>query len=79
MHDRTRIFHVNMLRKWHVPNSIGYLNQEVGEETDEVPSWDNEGGEPKVGHQLTVEQNKQLHDLLQDFKGVFRNIQVIQI
>ena len=40
---RYRIFHINMLRKWHVPTSTGYLAQESAEEfEDDVPTWDND-------------------------------------
>jgi hypothetical protein len=70
---RKRVFHVNMLRKWHVQSSTNYLCEEVAEDMEEVPGW-NDGveGEAKVGEQLTREQNKELEELLAEFGDVFQ-------
>ena len=49
------MFHVNMLKKWHVPTSTGYFakDAEQQESEDEVPTWDDGGsGELRVGEQL---------------------------
>jgi len=77
MHDRQkrkRVFHINMLRKWHVPTSVGYLAQEVAdhEMEEEVPTWDGGCGQPKVGSQLDEKQRRELSDLLAEFGGVMQ-------
>ena len=43
-----RIFHVNMMKKWFVQSSSGYLMKEVREEgtEDEILTWD--GGEDRT-------------------------------
>ena len=63
---RHRIFHVNMLRKWHVPTNTGYLAQESAEESeDDVPTWDNDReGAPTVGKTLLGAQKEELMDLV---------------
>ena len=42
-HDHTKIkrtFHINMLRRWYVPESTGYYAEEVDEiDFDDVPVW----------------------------------------
>ena len=77
MHDRQkrkRVFHINMLRKWHIPTSVGYLAQEVAdhEMEEEVPTWDGGCGQPKVGRQLDEKQKRELSDLLAEFGGVMQ-------
>ena len=58
---RKRIFHVNMLRKWHTPASVSYLCDEIPDESEEIPDWkDDDVGEMIVGDQLTKEQKSQL-------------------
>ena len=66
-----RIFHVNMLRKWQVPESKGYLMQDAAEDetNDDMLSW--KGGsdeEPVLGEQLTTIQKRELIILLKEFK-----------
>ena len=70
---RYRIFHVNMLRKWHVPTSTGYQAQESAEESeDDVPTWDDDReGVPTVGETLSETQKKELTDLFGEFSNVF--------
>ena len=87
MHDRRkrrRVFHVNMLRKWHAPSAVGYWAQELERERDEtgeaddVPFW-NEGADDgtsdaaTLGEQLSVQQKQDLQDLMDANAGVFRN------
>ena len=70
---RKRIFHVNMLRKWHTPASVSYLCDEIPDESEEIPDWkDDDVGDMVVGDQLTREQKSQLGELLVEFKDVFQ-------
>ena len=61
---RKRIFHVNMLRKWHTLTvSSMWTEEEPDAETDEVVLWkDDKGGpnQPLLGDQLSTIENKQL-------------------
>ena len=72
MHDkqkRKQVFHVNMLRRWHVPTSTGY-DIEQQESEDEVPTWDDGGnGKLRVGKQLDEAQRGELEVLLAEFDG----------
>ena len=76
MHDKWKrkwVFHVNMLRKWHIPTSTGYFakDAEQQESEDEVPTWDDGGsGELRVGEQLDGAQWEELEALLAEFDGV---------
>ena len=72
-----RIFHVNMLKKWQVQESTGYLMNEVGEEEDEeeILTWDGgEDGKPKMGEQLTPIQKQELNVLLKKYEGVLQKL-----
>ena len=76
MHDRRkreRIFHVNMLQKWHSP-SAALLSQEVetDSDNDDIPTWnDTAGGQAKQGSHLSDEQAKELDILLARFESLF--------
>ena len=62
MHDRRkrkRIFHVNMLRKFHVPkvSEANYFIEEIDDDIreEEIPVWnENPEGQPLVGSQLDI-------------------------
>ena len=72
-----RIFHVNMLKKWQVQESTGYLMKEVGEEEDEeeILTWDGgEDGKPKMGEQLTPIQKQELNVLLKKYEAVLQKL-----
>ena len=81
MHNRRkrrRVFHVNMLRKWHVSPTVSLWAEELSESDpgDDVPSW-NEGraeDTPKFGDQLNPEQQSELQELLRGYQDVFQNI-----
>ena len=47
-----RIFHVNMLRKWHNPVAVLFLAEEV---LENIVAWrdGNNDGEPQLGGQLS--------------------------
>ena len=66
------IFHVNLLRKWQVPESTGYLRQHATEdENDEFPDW--RGGNVSsstFGDQLSSTQTKELDEVLREFTDV---------
>ena len=70
----SRVFHLNMLRKWHAPSAVGYWAQELERErgeADDVPFW-NEGAEDgtsdaaTLGEQLSVQQKQDLQDLMDE-------------
>jgi hypothetical protein len=74
---RKRIFHVNMLRKWHTPTvSSMWTGDEPDAEADEVLLWkDDEGGsnQPLLGDQLSANERKRLQTLLEEFQEVFQS------
>ena len=60
MEDRRKkqaVFHINMLHRWHTPTSTGFLTQEVEDEQDDLPFW-NDGGahSTHVGSHLNSSQ-----------------------
>ena len=70
---RRAILHINMLKKWHQPEAMYLWTVSVDpDEEDDVPTWRGEesGRSPSVGTQLTVQQKRQLLELLSDFKSV---------
>ena len=82
MHDRRkrkRIFHVNMLRKFHVPkvSEANYFVEEVDDDIqeEELPVWnENPEGQLLVGAQLDINQKKLLDDVIRQFADVLQNI-----
>ena len=66
-----KLYHVNMLKKWQVQESTGYLMKSVDEEVeseDEIVTWDDgEDGEPKIGEKLSEIQRKELSELLKQY------------
>ena len=78
LHDRSmrqKVYHLNMLRKWHTPERTNYFVQDVPEDVDsqeEIPEWrDEEGCEPTIGDWLSHPQQDQLKKLLEEYKEVF--------
>jgi len=83
MHDRrkkNRLFHVNMLRKWCVPEpaaSAHFCDEVVGTDEDDIPVWD-DGREStindvKVADRMSEDQRTELRKLLEEFGDVFQN------
>ena len=78
MHDRRkrkRIFHVNMLREFHMPKvlDVGYWAEEVSSEdpNGDIPVWnESPQGQPTMGEELNVIQHEQLRDLFKEFEDV---------
>ena len=81
MHDRRkrrRVFHVNMLKAFHVRQSVerSYFTEEnIDEEADkEVPVQnDDPRGDISMGDQLDVQQKRELKGLLSEYRDVFSN------
>ena len=72
-----RIFHVNMLRKWHTPTALSLWADEAMEtEADEIPLW-KEAQEMQEGlslsDHLTSHQRDELQSLLKEFRHVLQN------
>ena len=84
MHDRRkrkrkRIFHVNMLRPWHAPTDVCFVDEELTDtEQDEVPVWKEMGSEscsePEFGKKLLPRQCADLKELLKEFEDVSKNV-----
>lgn len=78
MHDRrkkNRVFHVNMLKEWHVPTSVGYFMWEMSEGEETPPTWDyGDEGEPIVWEQLSFQQTRKLDTLLKQYRHVLRKL-----
>ena len=77
MHDRRkrqRVFHVNMLKKWHQPVEATYLALEEPVQDHEIPAWNEDGGKPDVGEQLTKEQQEELKSLQRKYDSVFSEL-----
>jgi len=78
MQDRKkkqRVFHTNMLRKWHSPASSVLLAQVAAEEMEpeEIPTWnDIEGGQARISSHLRAKQIEELRELLAKFGDVFQ-------
>ena len=73
---RRRVFHVNMLKEWHMPSGVSYFSSE-GEDGDsgseDVPLWI-DGGVPVMGEQLSEAQRQELLTLLTTkFCGVMQS------
>ena len=70
---RRAVLHINMLKKWNQPEAMCLWTVGVDpDEENDVPTWRGEesGRSPSVGTQLTVQQKRQLLELLSDFKSV---------
>ena len=67
---RKRIFHINMLKRWHVPSNSVFFAQDQADsdQNDEVQvrndSEGNSDDQPLIGDQLTTEQQHELKLLL---------------
>ena len=77
---KNRIYHVNMLRKWHAydPSASAYFSDEVLEAKEgDIPVWDD--GQPStiddvnVAKRLSEDQRTELRRLLEEFADVFQN------
>ena len=70
---RQRVFHVNMLQKWHEPTVSSLwvddmTSEEDEEANEEVPTWDGKtptDDRPTINHKLTADERRQLDDLLE--------------
>ena len=76
---RKRIFHVNMLRKFHLPkvSEANYFVEEINDDVreEEIPVWnENPEGQPLVGAQLDISQKEQLSDVIKQFADVLQNV-----
>ena len=73
-----KIFHINMLRKWHTPTEPAFYMEDVqGQDKEDIPVWERGVGsrveDVKIGSQLSQDQQEQLKHLLQEFAGVFQD------
>ena len=75
MHDhkkRKRMFHINMLRQWYVPESIYYAEKMDEIDSDDVPVWKEHTNET-LGDKLTDTQQSDLKEMLEEYLDVMRN------
>ena len=74
---RQRIFHINMLRKWHTPSTASLLAEDLSTEAkDEIVLWkdkETEEEQPIISNRLLEGQRTQLHTLLEEYKDVLSN------
>ena len=76
---KKRIFHTNMLRKWHQDDEIALavLEQKEEEDEDGLVTWDareeDPEEQPKFGQNLTEGQRCEIQELLQEYPDVMRN------
>ena len=76
MHDRRKrkiIFHVNMLREFHMPEGfgVGYWAEEASSENlnGDVSVWnESPQAQPTMGEELNATQREQLRDLFKEFE-----------
>ena len=81
MHDRrkrNRIFHVNMLRKFHVTkvSEANYFVDGIDDDIREekIPVWNEDpAGQPSVGTQLDIHQKQKLYEVIRQFTDVLQN------
>ena len=74
---RSRVFHVNMLRKWNSPTPLSLWSEEGEEQMDGVLSWKGDGASqenPVVNEQLSDCQKAELERLLAEFPGLMSNL-----
>ena len=73
---RKRVFHVNMLRKWHPPAAVNLWVEGETTETDpdEIVLWKDEPTpqELKISEALSGSQREQLQSLLEEYHDVLR-------
>ena len=72
--NRRKVFHVNMLKKWHPPEAISFwtTDESLGpDESESIPTWRGEYGvDPVIGPNITEQQKRQLLELLTEFEVV---------
>ena len=72
--NRRKVFHVNMLKKWHPPEATSFWTTDESLEPDEsesIPTWRGEYGvDPVIGPNITEQQKGQLVELLTEFEVV---------
>ena len=71
--QRKRIFHINILRKWHTPSAASLL-ADLTSAQDEIPLWKEDteiqDNSPVISHKLDKGRKTQLQALLDDFNDV---------
>ena len=75
---KKRIFHINMLKKWHSPSAVSFLAQEVTDKTpdegeDDVLPWYETNGDndnPLINPGLDTPQRAELDELLTEYQDV---------
>ena len=79
LHDRRKkfkVYHVNMLRKWHVPIATACYSEELSEDHEDIPTWEEINpvgvGNVKLGEKLTDKQAEQIQKLLGEYSRVFQ-------
>ena len=79
LHDRRKkfkVYHVNMLRKWHVPIATACYSEELSEDHEDIPTWEEINpvgvGNVKLGEKLTDKQAEQIQKLLGEYSRIFQ-------
>ena len=76
----TKIYHVNMLRKWHTPHGTSFFEEvdleydtEDGEAIPELPRLNENGGKVKISSKLSEKQEEEMELLLEEFDDVLQD------
>ena len=75
----TKIYHVNMLRKWHTPHGTSFFEEvdleydtDDGEAIPELPRLNENGGKVKISSKLSEKQKEEM-ELLLEFSDVLQD------
>ena len=73
----TKIYHVNMLRKWHTPHGTSFFEEvdleydtDDGETIPELPRLNENGGKVKISSKLSEKQKEEMELLLEELNDV---------
>ena len=76
----TKIYHVNMLRKWHTPHGTSFFgevdleyNTDDNEAILELPRLNEKGGKVKISNKLTEKQREEMELLWKEFNDVLQD------
>ena len=76
----TKIYHVNMLRKWHTPHGTSFFEEvdleydtDDGETIPGLPRLNENGGKVKISSKLSEKQKEEMELLLEEFNDVLQD------
>ena len=66
-----------MLRKWHVPIATACCSEELSEDLEDIPTWE-EINPVGVGNVKLDKQAEQIQKLLGEYSRVFQDVHTLQ-